>query len=57
MNVLTPRLRTQSFVNISSKVVLRSVPASLLPDAMLGSYRIVQQIGVGGMATVSRPCM
>jgi serine/threonine protein kinase len=40
------------FENISSSVVLRADAPGLGKDSVIASYRIVQQIGAGGMATV-----
>ena len=38
--------------NISPNLVLRSDAPGVALDSIVGSYRIVKQIGVGGMATV-----
>jgi eukaryotic-like serine/threonine-protein kinase len=40
------------FENISSNVVLRSDVPTLGSGSIIGSYRVVQQIGIGGMAAV-----
>jgi serine/threonine protein kinase len=40
------------FENISATLVLREDVAGLVPDSIIGSYKIVKQIGIGGMATV-----
>jgi eukaryotic-like serine/threonine-protein kinase len=45
-------LHPSRFENISPNVVLRSDAPGIAIDSIIGSYRIVKQIGVGGMATV-----
>jgi eukaryotic-like serine/threonine-protein kinase len=52
MNDVTPRSHEPRFENISATMVLRSDTPGLVPDTLIGSYRIVQQIGTGGMASV-----
>jgi serine/threonine protein kinase len=53
MDVVAPQGRSQRrFENISPTMVLRSDAPGPVVDSILGSYRIVQQIGVGGMGAV-----
>jgi eukaryotic-like serine/threonine-protein kinase len=54
VRVVTPHVDSTPprFANISPNLVLRADAPGLAIDTVVGSYRIVKQIGVGGMATV-----
>jgi eukaryotic-like serine/threonine-protein kinase len=53
-DVVTPLVgaHPRRFENISPNLVLRTDAAGPAVDSIVGSYRIVKQIGVGGMASV-----